>query len=148
MLCWVLVNKVCWSQKQPHPCVCVSCYCIYIHIQTDRQRDRQADSCVYVTLMVTSLVLIQLTQLPRYICYLKWVIFKLISRIGIMSISYEIALRSMLKELTYDESTLVQGMAWCRQETSHYLSQYWAISIASHSITVPKWVIRTFVVKQ
>ena len=28
-------------------------------------------------------------------------------------------------DLTYDKSTLVQVMAWCRQATSHYLSQCW-----------------------
>ena len=27
--------------------------------------------------------------------------------------------------LTDDKSTLVHVMAWCRQATSHYLSQYW-----------------------
>ena len=30
--------------------------------------------------------------------------------------------------LVYDKSTLVQVMAWCRQATSHYLSQCWPIS--------------------
>ena len=29
-----------------------------------------------------------------------------------------------------DESTLVQVMAWCRQATSHYLSQWWPRSMA------------------
>ena len=28
-------------------------------------------------------------------------------------------------DLTEDKSTLVQVMAWCRQATSHYLSQCW-----------------------
>ena len=40
-------------------------------------------------------------------------------------ISYEIALRWMALDLTDDKSTLVQVMAWCRQATSDYLSQYW-----------------------
>ena len=31
-------------------------------------------------------------------------------------------------------------MAWCRQETSHYLSQCWCRSMASYSIAWPKWV--------
>ena len=35
---------------------------------------------------------------------------------------YEIALRWMPPDLTDDKSTSVQVMAWCRQATSHYLS--------------------------
>ena len=31
----------------------------------------------------------------------------------------------MSLDLTDDKSTLVQVMAWCRQATSHHLSQYW-----------------------
>ena len=34
---------------------------------------------------------------------------------GGSDISYEIALRWMPQDLTDDESTLVQGMAWCHQ---------------------------------
>ena len=37
----------------------------------------------------------------------------------------EIALRRMSLDLTDDKSILVQVMAWCRQATSHYLSQCW-----------------------
>ena len=36
----------------------------------------------------------------------------------------EIALILMVLEFTDDQSTLVQVMAWCRQATSHYLSQF------------------------
>ena len=45
-------------------------------------------------------------------------------------ISYEIALRCMPLDLTDNKSTLVQVMAWCRQATSHYLSQCWPISMS------------------
>ena len=38
-------------------------------------------------------------------------------------ISCELALRWVSLYLTDDKSTLVQVMAWCRQATSHYLSQ-------------------------
>ena len=38
-------------------------------------------------------------------------------------ISSEIALIWMSLDFTDDQSTLVQVMAWCRQATSHYLSQ-------------------------
>ena len=62
-------------------------------------------------------------------CNLILVIFKPISRRDIFSISCETALRWMQQHLTDDESTLVQVMAWCRQATSHYLSQCWPRSL-------------------
>ena len=37
-------------------------------------------------------------------------------------------------------STLAQVMAWCRQATSHYLSQCWPSSTSSYGITRPQWV--------
>ena len=39
-----------------------------------------------------------------------------------------------------DKSTLVQVMAWCRQATSHYLSQCWLRSMLPYGITRPQWV--------
>ena len=39
-----------------------------------------------------------------------------------------------------DKSTLVQVMAWCRQATSHYLSQCWPWSMSPNGITRPQWV--------
>ena len=56
---------------------------------------------------------------------LKLINFKLISTINILSIFCEIAIRWMPQHLTDHWSTLVQLMAWCRQATSHYLSQCW-----------------------
>ena len=55
-------------------------------------------------------------------------------------ISYEIALRWMPLDLTDDKSTLVQVMAWCRQATSHYLSQCWPRSLSPYGVTRPQWV--------
>ena len=55
----------------------------------------------------------------------RQVIFKLISVTDAWGISCKIALRWMPLDLTNDKSTLVQVMAWCRQATSHYLSQCW-----------------------
>ena len=55
-------------------------------------------------------------------------------------ISYEIALRWMPLDLTDDESTLAQVMAWCRQATSHYLSQCWPRSMSTNGVTRPQWV--------
>ena len=43
-------------------------------------------------------------------------------------------------DLTDDKSTLVQVMAWCRQATSHYLSQCWPRSVSPNGVTRPQWV--------
>ena len=43
-------------------------------------------------------------------------------------------------KLSDDKSTLVQVMAWCRQATSHYLSQLWPRSLSPNGITRPQWV--------
>ena len=70
-------------------------------------------------------------------CNVKLVIFKLIPRIDALSISCEIALMWMPQDLTDDLSILVQVMAWCRQATSHYLSQCQPKSISPYYITRP-----------
>ena len=71
---------------------------------------------------------------------LKWVNFKLISTINILSIFCEIAIRWMPLHLTDHYSTLVRVMAWCRQATSHYLSQCWLRSLSPYDVTRPQWV--------
>ena len=43
-------------------------------------------------------------------------------------------------DLTDNKSTLVQVMAWCRQATSHYLSQCWPRSMSPNGVTGPQWV--------
>ena len=70
----------------------------------------------------------------------RYVIFKLTSVNDGWGISYEIALRWMPLDLTDDKSTLVQVMAWCRQATSHYLSQCWPRSMSPNGVTRPQWV--------
>ena len=45
----------------------------------------------------------------------------------------------MSLDLTDDKSTLVQVMAWCRQATSHYLSQCWPRSLSPCGVTKPQW---------
>ena len=42
--------------------------------------------------------------------------------------------------LNDNQSTLVQVMAWCRQATSHYLSQCWPRSLSPYGVTRPQWV--------
>ena len=46
----------------------------------------------------------------------------------------------MPQDFTEDKSTLVQVMAWCRQATSHYLSQCWPRSMSPNGVTRPQWV--------
>ena len=46
----------------------------------------------------------------------------------------------LLLNLTDDKSTLVQVMAWCRQATSHYLSQCWLRSMSPYGVTRPQRV--------
>ena len=55
-------------------------------------------------------------------------------------ISREIALIWMSLDFTDDQSTLVRVMAWCRQATSHYLSQCWPRSLSPYGVTKPQWV--------
>ena len=54
--------------------------------------------------------------------------------------SCEIALIWMSSDFTDDQSTLVQVMAWCRQATSHYLSQCWPRPLSPYGVTRPQWV--------
>ena len=75
---------------------------------------------------------------PR--CHFKTAIFNFILLIGIFTSSKYNALRWMPRDLTDDKSTLVQVMAWCRQATSHYLSQCWPSSMLPYGITRPQWV--------
>ena len=46
----------------------------------------------------------------------------------------------MSLDLTDDQSKLVQVMAWCRQATSHYLSQCWPRSMLPYGVIWPQWV--------
>ena len=46
----------------------------------------------------------------------------------------------MPQDLTDDKSTLVKVMAWCRQATSHYLSQCWPRSLSLYGVTRPQCV--------
>ena len=57
-----------------------------------------------------------------------------------LGISCEIALIGMSLDFTDDQSTLVQVMAWCRQATSHYLSQCWPRYLSPYGVTRPEWV--------
>ena len=67
----------------------------------------------------------------------RWVLFKPIT---VIDTCCEIALRRMSLDLTDDKSTLVQVMAWCRQATSHYLSQCWPRFMSRYGVTRPQCV--------
>ena len=47
---------------------------------------------------------------------------------------YEIVLRWMPQDTCDHKSTMVQVMAWCRQATSHYLSQCWLRSMPIYAM--------------
>ena len=55
-------------------------------------------------------------------------------------LSCKIALRWMPHNLANEKSTMVRVMVWCRQATSHYMSQCWPRSISSYVVTMPQWV--------
>ena len=64
----------------------------------------------------------------------RHVIFKQILVIDGWGIPCEIALILMSLDFPDDQSTLVQVMAWCRQATSHYLSQCWPRSLLAYGV--------------
>ena len=73
-------------------------------------------------------------------CHFKTAIFNLVLLIGFFRSSNDYAPRWMQWDLMDDKSTSVQVMAWCRQATSHYLSQCWPSSMSPYGVTRPQWV--------
>ena len=61
---------------------------------------------------------------------LRHIIFKQILVIHSWGIFHEIALAWMSLDVTDDQATFAQVMAWCRQATSHYLGQWTQMSVA------------------
>ena len=70
----------------------------------------------------------------------RWLIFMWMLVITGWGISSEISLRWMSLDFPGDKSTLVQVMAWCRQATSHYLSQCWPRLVSTYVMAKPQWV--------
>ena len=60
--------------------------------------------------------------------------------IDCLGICWETVMKWMPQDLSDDKSALVQVMAWCRQATSHYLSQCWLRSMSPYNATRPQWV--------
>ena len=67
--------------------------------------------------------------------HFRYLISQIISVIDGWGISFELALRWMSLDLTDNKSTLVQVMDWCRQATSHYLSQCWLRSLSLYGVS-------------
>ena len=76
----------------------------------------------------------------RFKINFRWVIFKLILVVNGWGIFYETDLIWLSLSHTYDKSTLVQVMTWCRHATSHYLSQCWPKSQSPYGVTRPQCV--------
>ena len=80
---------------------------------------------------------------PYSMCLTHWplgVFFKLILVTDVWAISCEIAHKWMSLNLTDDKSTLVRVKDWCRQATSHYLSQCWPRSMSPYGASRPQWL--------
>ena len=73
-------------------------------------------------------------------CDSQNLIFNLVLLTGTFRSSHDNALRWMPQDLTDDQSTLVQVMAWCSQATSHCLNQCWPRSLPPYGVTRPQWV--------
>ena len=78
--------------------------------------------------------------LGRLQIILRKVVFQEILVIDGWRVLCKIVLKWMPMDLTDGKSTLVQVMAWCRQATSHYLSQCWPRSVSPYGIIRPQWV--------
>ena len=76
----------------------------------------------------------------RFKVKFRWVIFKLILVVNGWGIFCETALIWVSLDHTYDKSTLVHVMAWCRQATSYYMSQCWPRFLPPYSATMSQWV--------
>ena len=62
------------------------------------------------------------------------------SRILCMNTSCEISLKWTIQNTIDDISQLAQVLAWCRQVSSHYLSQHWHGPMSPYAVTKPQWV--------
>ena len=75
----------------------------------------------------------------RSSCNFKNTIFNLVLFIAFFRF-YDDAIRWMLWYLIDVMSTLVQVVVWCRQASSHYLSQCWPRSMSTYGVTRLQWM--------
>ena len=83
-----------------------------------------------------------LSQAGRWSCNLGSVTFKLLSR-STKDITWAFPVKIRQVNATRPHwclSRLVQVMAWCRQATSHYLSQCWSRSLSPYEVSRSQWV--------
>ena len=73
-------------------------------------------------------------------CESENVNFNLVLLIDFFRFSHDNAPRWMPQDLTDAKSALVQVIAWCRQATSHYLSQWCLSSLSPYGVASPQWV--------
>ena len=115
-----------------------------IHSKTDYfyQQDLLQDWFAVSTCTSWQALLLHFNSLApgRFKVNFRWVIFKLILVVNGWVMSCETALIWTSLDHIYGKSTLVQVMAWCRQATSHYLSQCWPRSLSPYGATRPQWV--------
>ena len=88
--------------------------------------------CVIMSISCTRLLQINPLAPGKFEWNFICAIFKQILVIDSWGISSEITLIWMPLGFTDDQSALVQVMAWCHQETSHYLSQCWPRSLSPY----------------
>ena len=67
-------------------------------------------------------------------------VFRLSIQNSIVGNCCEIVLWLMSQNLTNENLTLFQVMIWCRQATSHYLSQCWQWPRSPYDVTRPQWI--------
>ena len=60
--------------------------------------------------------------------------------ISISRSSHDDGLRWMPWDIVEESSTLFQVIAWCCQQSEHYLSQYWPRAISPYRVTKPQCV--------
>ena len=133
--CWRIISQVLrYSLEGNHTgmsniSTIIICY-NFIHLKLQPYPSRDNESTP--TRKLVWWIAINSLAPGRSECDFPTVIFNRVLLIGIFRSSYDNALRWMPQDLTDDQATLVQVMAWCRQATSHYLSQCWP--------TRPQWV--------
>ena len=77
----------------------------------------------------------------RYVSNFKGMVFELIIQNCSWGTRFENCPRRLMPQnFSNDKSTLVQVMDWCRQATSHCMSQCWPKCMTPYGVSRPVWV--------
>ena len=95
---------------------------------------------IYISSYQLPHIVVNSLALGKFGWNFRHIIFKQVLVIDGWGISSEINLIWMPLNFTYDQSTLVQVMVWCRQAISHYVSQCWPRPLSPYDVTRPQWV--------